>query len=56
MDEQTNRQTDRQTDGENTCFAWAGGTEVVERKFIPDSHITSSKFNIRVKILKLCMF
>jgi hypothetical protein len=45
------------TDGqrnEYTCCAWAGGTEsqfVVERKFICDSHNTSLKFNIRVKIL-----
>jgi hypothetical protein len=33
---------------------WAGGTEshfVVERIFIRELHNTSSKFNIRVKIL-----
>ncbi len=38
----------------NTCCAWAGGTKsqfVVERKIIRDSHNTSLKFNIRVKIL-----
>jgi hypothetical protein len=49
--------THRQTVGrrnEYTRCAWAGGTKsqfVVERKFIHDSHNTSLKFNIRVKIL-----
>jgi hypothetical protein len=37
-----------------TRCTWAGGTEgqfVVKRKFIRELHNTSSKFNIRVKIL-----
>jgi hypothetical protein len=36
-----------------TCCVWAGGTEsqfAVERKFIPELHNTSSKFNNRIKI------
>jgi hypothetical protein len=49
----TDRQNHRQRH-KYTCCAWAGGTEsqfVVERKFIRELHNTSSKFNIKVKIL-----
>jgi hypothetical protein len=40
----------------NTHCAWAGAIEsqfVVERKFIHELHNTSSKFDIRVKILEV---
>jgi hypothetical protein len=49
--------THGQNDGQRnkyTCCAWAGGTEsqfVAERKLICELHNTSSKFDIRVKIL-----